>query len=165
MTDPCSTYRESLNRLCLATAARVLRMKGTPPQDRDPKFFFIELVYPILVTGGPILSVFTEPGGIRLQQEDHIALHRGARVGGTVHEYQIDVVTEAALPTLLATIQRERLLLNEYGARHLKLLQHAPKTGGSESTKPRRRISGSLVTKIPKKSGTDGHAKRKREAS
>ncbi len=118
-TDPCSTYRESLNRLCLATAARTLRLKDRSPKDHNPVFgFFIELVYPILVAAGPLLSVITGAKGLRLVSEDHIYLHRGARVGGTLHEYQIDVVTERALPTLLGTIQAEREFLARWAESH-----------------------------------------------
>jgi hypothetical protein len=131
-TDPCSTYRESLNRLCLATAARALRLKGRSPEDHDPKFgFFIELIYPILVAAGPLLSVITEAEGLRLVKEDHIQLHRGARVGGTLHEYQIDVVTERALPTLLGTIQAEAEVLARWAESHRDaLLPKAAKCPG-----------------------------------
>jgi hypothetical protein len=131
-TDPCSTYRESLNRLCLATAARALRLKGRSPEDHNPIFgFFIELVYPILVAAGPLLSVLTEAEGPRLVSEDHIYLHRGARVGGTLHEYQIDVVTERELPTLLGTIQSEAEFLARWAELHRDaLLPQAAKRPG-----------------------------------
>jgi hypothetical protein len=148
-TDPCSKYRESLNRLCLATAARALRLKGRSAQDRDPRFgFFIELVYPILVAGGPIMSVIPNAGGVRLLSQEHIQLHRGARVDGTLHEFQIDVVTEAALSTLLATIQAEAELLAKWAEYERQvLLPQAPDTQSANRTTPSKRVAGVRTTK------------------
>jgi hypothetical protein len=98
---------------------RELRLKDRSPKDHNPVFgFFIELVYPILVAAGPLLSVITDAKGLRLVSENHIHLHRGARVGGTLHEYQIDVVTERALPTLQSTIQAEREFLARWAESH-----------------------------------------------
>ena len=151
ITDPCSTYRESLNRLCLATAARAFRLKDRSPKDHDPRFgFFIELVYPILVAGGPIMSVTTDADGVTLSSREHIQLHRGCRVGGTLHEFQIDIVTEAALPTLLATIKTETDVLAEWAKRHrndlLPRAAVAKRAQGRKSRKPAKSAPKALKT-------------------
>jgi hypothetical protein len=125
-TDPCPTYRESLNRLCMATAANSLRSKGSSPERNRIDGYFIRFVYPILVAAGPLLSVITEAEGPRLAREDHILLHRGARVGGNLHEYLIDVVTERALPTLLDTIQAEAEILARWAKAHRDYLLAPP---------------------------------------
>jgi hypothetical protein len=149
-TDPCSAYRESLNRLCLATAARALRLRDKSAENRDPRWgYMIELVYPILVASGPLLSVITDAEGPRVVREDCVQLHRGARVDGTLHEYQIDVVTERALPELLSVIKGESELLASWAESNRNALLRQPTK--QRSAKRNKRVAATPSGRPPNK--------------
>jgi hypothetical protein len=67
----------------------------------------VQLTYPVVVFQGPIYRLMEEHRKAKVEPVSRVQLHHSATLDGKLVTAQIDVVTEAAFPGLIATIQSE----------------------------------------------------------
>jgi hypothetical protein len=100
--EPNENYAKSFSNLAGLAARDWEGMFGLQLQSIQ-----VQMTYPVVVFQGPIYRIREEQGKPKVEAARHIQLHHSANLNGALVTAQIDVVTEAELPELLATIQSE----------------------------------------------------------
>jgi hypothetical protein len=100
--EPNENYAKSFSNLAVVAGRDWEGMFGLQLQNIQ-----VQMTYPVVVFQNPIYRVREEQGKPKVEVVRHIQLHHPANLNGDLMTAQIDVVTEAELPNLLATIQSE----------------------------------------------------------
>jgi len=74
---------------------------------KDANAINLEFYYPIVVVQGELLEVHPESDNIHIKTTNHVQFRRTSVIGSKEFNYQIDVITEHYLPTLLNMIDNE----------------------------------------------------------
>jgi hypothetical protein len=97
--EPMEHYSKSFSQLATVTGTRSLSWFDLKAQSIQ-----VQLIYPVVVFQGQLFCVRNEGGKARVEPTEQIQLHHSALVNGTVVSVQIDIVSEAGFPALMARI-------------------------------------------------------------
>jgi hypothetical protein len=100
--ESMQNYSKSFADLCIA-----VENEAVPAGDVQEKSIEVGLYYPIVVFQGPIYAVTVQGPAIDVSAADHIQLVHSTSLNRRVVRAQIDVVSESALPSLIATVKEE----------------------------------------------------------
>jgi hypothetical protein len=89
------------------------------------EFINIEFFYPVLVLEGKLFEALPTRSSVRLVHRQHIQFRRSQFTGGTVKDYQIDVIEESFMPKYLQLVHEEGKAIARRLRRHRKEVRRA----------------------------------------